>query len=228
MKLTHRLFLFSQDLFISLFSLKSPSVIHNVEKHTVLKKALFYKQIEGLEGDYLEFGVYEGTSLKGAASYWRKIGSTSMSFYGFDSFQGMKPEEGDKHSFYTSFDFSTDFKVVKKRFKNFPEVKLIPGFFQETLKKGARDRGIKKAAIVMMDCDLYSSAKNSFNFIRPIIQKGTILILDDFYNYLGDKTKGVRAAFEEFAKSAGLKYELMSTYGIGGVVFIVSGVNNKS
>ena len=107
MNLTHKLFLLAQDAFIFLNSFMSPSTIHNVQKHEVIKKALFYKEIEGIKGDYLEFGVYEGTSLKGAAYYWKKIGSKKMKFFGFDSFKGMKPEKGDEHQFYTSFDFST-------------------------------------------------------------------------------------------------------------------------
>ncbi|MBX4212077.1 TylF/MycF family methyltransferase [Candidatus Pacearchaeota archaeon] len=222
MDFLHKIFLAAQDLYIRFNSYISPSMIHNFEKHDVLKKFLFYKEIEGVKGDYLEFGVYEGTSLKGAATYWRKIGKTPMKFYGFDSFEGMKPEKGDEHPFYTSFDFSTKFSVIRNRFKEFPEVKLVKGFFQETLKKGAKAHGISKAAIVMMDCDLYSSSKEAFNFLKPIIGKGTVLILDDYFNYAGDKKKGVRAAFEEFTKTQKITYEEITRYGVGGIVFVIT------
>jgi len=221
MKFFHRMFLFAQDFYIKINSFISPAVLHNTEKHEILKKFLFYKEIEGILGDYIEFGVYEGTSLKGAASYWRKIGSKKMRFYGFDSFTGMAPKKTDYHPFYTHFDFSTDFKQVKKRFSNFPEVSLIPGFFRQTLKKTPKHYNINKAAIVMMDCDLYSSSKLAFDFLGPVIQKGTIFILDDFFNYKGDEKKGVQAAFKKFVKNNRLNLREIIRYGIGGIVYII-------
>jgi hypothetical protein len=224
MNIIHKLFLLAQDFYIKISSFVSPSIIHNSEKHNVLKKFLFYKEIESIPGDYLEFGVYEGTSLKGAAVYWRKISKKQMNFYGFDSFTGMKPEKDDEHAFYTNFDFSTDFNVIKGRFRGFPEVKLIPGFFQETLKKSPASYGIQKAAIVFIDCDLYSAAKCAFNFVKPVIQKGTIFILDDYFNYLGNAKKGIRAAFNEFAREKGLEFQELTKYGIGGIVFLISNI----
>ena len=147
-----------------------------------------------------------------------------MNFYGFDSFQGMNPKKGDEHPFYTTFDFSTDFNVIKKRFARMPEVKLIPGFFEETLKRSPQEYGIGKVAVAMIDCDLYSAAQETFRFLRPIIQKGTVLILDDYFNYLGDKQRGVRAAFVEFCLD-GVECEELMRYGICGVVFLVSNVS---
>ena len=182
MRISHKLFLLAQDLYIQLSSFISPEIIHNNEKHSVLKKFLFYKKIEGVEGDYLEFGVYEGTSLKGASTYWKKIsgGDSKMRFFGFDSFTGMNPQKGDDHPFYTTFDFSTEFQIIKKRFKNLPSVRLVPGFFNKTLSDGPKKYGIKKVSMALVDCDLYSSAKQTFKFLEGVVQKGTILILDDY------------------------------------------------
>ena len=227
MKFSHRIFLLLQEAYILVSSLSSPSIIHNVEKHKILKKFLFYKKIEGLEGDYLEFGVYEGTSIKAAATYWKKIGTSPMKFYGFDSFQGMKPEKNDEHPFYTSFDFSTDYKIIKKRFSKLREVVLVPGFFQKSLSKKPSDYGIKKAAIVMIDCDLYSSSKYAFNFLRNLIQEGTILVIDDYFGYKGNKNKGVRKALDDFVRDRKIECEKITTYGIGGAVFIVSKIKNN-
>lgn len=222
MNFTHKLFLLAQDIYIKLNSLISTSVIHNVEKHSVIKRVLFYKQIENIHGDYLEFGVYEGTSLKGAAAYWRKIGKNGMNFYGFDSFTGMKIESGDEHPFYGTFDFSTEFKEIKKRFRNFPEVKLVKGFFQETLKKSPKDYGIAKASVVLIDCDLHSAAKMAFSFIKDIVQEGTILILDDYFNYRANPNKGVQLAFSDFCRKNKIECTELIRYGIGGNVFIVT------
>ena len=215
------LFLLAQDLFVWLESLIPPEVNHNIEKHRVLKKMFFYKHIESLPGDYLEFGVYQGTSLKGAAQYWRKIGKQPMRFWGFDSFEGMRGEKGDEHPFYLSFDFSTDFEQVRKRFRNFPEVSLVKGFYKTSLKKGAKALGIKRAGMVFLDCDLYSSSQQALKFLTPIVGDGTIFILDDYFNYAANKQRGVQAAFAEF--TAVQKWEVieLDRYGIGGIVFII-------
>lgn len=224
MNIGHKIGLFCQDLFVKFNSFISPAVLHNVEKHAAIKKALFYKYLENIPGDYLEFGVYEGTSLKGAATYWRTISKEPIRFFGFDSFEGMRPESKDAHPFYTTFDFSTEYRTIKKRFSSFPNVKLVKGFFQDTLKHGSGHYHIKKAALVLVDCDLYSSAQQTFAFLSPVIGKGTIFVLDDYFNYVGGKERGVRAAFQEFIKKKGIEYEQLQTYGVGGVVFLVTNV----
>lgn len=216
------LFLLAQDIFVWFESLIPPAVHHNIEKHHILKKMLFYKEIEQLPGDYLEFGVYQGTSLKGAAQYWQRIGTQTMNFLGFDSFEGMQGEKGDEHPFYLSFDFTSDFEQVKRRFHSFPNVKLFKGFYKTSLKKGAKAMGIKRAGIVFLDCDLYSSSQQALNFLKPIVGVGTIFILDDYFNYAANKKRGVQAAFMEFVRTEGWEVTELDRYGVGGIVFILS------
>src|SRR5579872_973682 len=47
-----------------------------------------------LHGDYLEFGVYQGSSLVLAARSAAKCGLNTMRFFAFDSFQGLPEAEG--------------------------------------------------------------------------------------------------------------------------------------
>ena len=55
-----------------------------------------------------------------------------------------------------------------------------------------------KAAIVMIDCDLYSSTKEVLKFITPLLVDGSILIFDDWYAYKGSPFKGERRATSEW------------------------------
>lgn len=48
----------------------------------------------GIEGDYLEFGVYGGGSFMMAPRLARKHGLGEMRFFAFDSFQGLPESEG--------------------------------------------------------------------------------------------------------------------------------------
>jgi hypothetical protein len=67
---------------------------------------------------------------------------------------------------------------------------LVPGFFNESLKAGAKPFSIQKAKIIMIDCDTYSAAREALAFCRLIIQQGTMFVLDDYLYYRGCKDNG--------------------------------------
>ena len=41
----------------------NPAIIHNLEKYYTLKKVHYLSAIEDVDGDYLEFGVFTGSSF---------------------------------------------------------------------------------------------------------------------------------------------------------------------
>ena len=54
---------FLQDLASFLIAGISPHVTHNLEKYYALKKVFSLSAFEGIEGDYLEFGIFRGSSF---------------------------------------------------------------------------------------------------------------------------------------------------------------------
>ena len=75
----------------------------------------------------------------------------------------------------------------------------------------------------MIDCDLKESALSALNFIKDILQIGTIIMFDDFIFYKGDESKGEYAAFEEFKEqNPNIKFRHAFEYGYGSKAFIVS------
>ena len=54
---------FLQDWASSLIAGINPAIIHNIEKYYILKKVHYLSTIEGVEGDYLKFGVFTGSSF---------------------------------------------------------------------------------------------------------------------------------------------------------------------
>lgn len=222
---------FLQDFASYLISLLNCSIIHNLEKYYIIKKVHYLSSIENLEGDYLEFGIFTGSSfchslrcVKSLSKFNENILKTK--FYGFDLFSGFgKISEDDRHPFYTDINFSTDLKKVEKRIMKVAEeidYKLIPGFFSETLKIGPKNMGIVKSRIIFIDCDTYTSANEALTFCIPTIQNGTYIILDDYYSYKGSNTKGVRKAFSEFLINSNIEVRHVFNYGMGGAVYIVS------
>jgi hypothetical protein len=212
----------------------NPAIIHNIEKYNVIKKVHYLSSIEDIEGDYLEFGVFTGSSFCHSircCKYTEKLNPkvSNTKFYGFDSFSGFgEISEEDKHPFYTDSNFDTSFENVNNRVKKISKegnYKLIKGFFNESLKNGANSIGISNSRIIFIDSDTYSSAQEALKFCIPTLQLGTFIILDDFFSYKGSLDKGVAKAFNEFIHIAKIEVRDVFTYGMGGKVFVVSKCN---
>jgi len=212
----------------------NPAIIHNIEKYLVIKKVHYLSAIENIDGDYLEFGIFTGSSFCHSMRCCKAMSKLNPNilktkFFGFDSFSGFgKINEEDKHPFYTDENFDTNYDKVHKRVEkiggNF-QFKLIQGFFSETLLNKPSFYGIINARIIFIDSDTYSSSKEALNFCAELIHNGTFLILDDYFSYKGSLDKGVAKAFKEFLKETGFSVREVFTYGMGGRVFVVSETN---
>lgn len=221
---------FLQTLASKLISKTSPAVIHNIEKYIALKKVSFLTSIESIEGDYIEFGVFQGSSFIHSIRCWishRHFAEhKKMKFIGFDSFDGFGDlEKDDSHPFYRDESFITSYDYVLKKVKKASkgiEFKLVKGFFQKTLKESPSKYGIHKAKIIFIDSDTFSSAENAFSFCKSIIQNGTYIIIDDFFSYRGSANKGVSKAFYSFKEITKTKTRHVMNYGNGGSVFVVT------
>jgi hypothetical protein len=224
---------FLQDIASNCISIVNPAIIHNIEKYIMLSKCFYYTAIEDIQGDYLEFGVYTGSSFCHAIRSYNKCRTyekyiSSTRFFGFDSFAGFGQLENiDKHPFYENENFATDYDKVQKRIKKFTknlDIQLIKGFYNESLKNGASSLGIEKARIIFLDCDTYTAAKDVFIFCSTILQIGTIIILDDNLSYKGNIAAGIIGAFNEFMDRSNLGIREFARYGVGGGVYIVNSI----
>ena len=224
---------FLQNWASAIIARVNPAIIHNIEKYSALKKVHYLSAIEGVEGDYLEFGVYTGSSFCHSIRCCKKLlklnpNLKSTKFFGFDSFEGFGDlKDSDKHPFYTDENFSTNLVNVEKRVRRVSKnvhYKLVPGFYIDSLKNGPKSYGIYKSKIIFIDSDTYSSASEALFFCKMTIQKGTFIILDDYYSYKASRNKGVARAFFELIQQNGLDVRKIFTYGMGGVVFVVSDI----
>jgi len=123
--------------------------------------------------DYLEFGVFEGESMR----WWTSLNThPSSRFFGFDSFEGL-PEDwhGEKGKGY--FDVCGRLPRIED-----PRVKFVQGWFENTLPIFMRDFLVKNLLVVHIDCDLYGGAILALVYLAPFLTKGTILIFDEFFD----------------------------------------------
>jgi O-methyltransferase len=226
---------FLQSFASSFISRLNPHAMHNLEKYYALKKIHYLSSIENMEGDYLEFGVYVGSSFCASIKSCRSCEYLSENnkltkFYGFDSFDGFGDiPDIDKHPFFTDFNFKTSYDAVMKRVKKVSKqykFKLIKGFFNKTLSSKPSHYGIKKSRIIMIDSDTYQACKEALDFCLETLQEGTFIVFDDFMSYKGSYEKGEMKAFNDFkSQNKNIVFREVLKYGMGGTAFIVSKID---
>jgi len=122
----------------------------------------------GIEGDILEFGVYNGESLLTFADL-----CSTRRVFGFDSFEGL-PEEWwtrPRGAFRNT-------EPIPQR----PNLTLVAGLFDDSL-PGFLEGWQNRPAIIHVDCDLYQSTLSCLIPILPRCQVGSVLLFDEYYNY---------------------------------------------
>lgn len=181
-------------------------------------------------GNYFEFGCHRVRTFRMALTEARhqNLGNT-MKFFAFDSFEGLPTVDADVHdpnwkpgALRTS---TAEFMaIIENHGLYLDRVELIKGFYKDSLSADLQKKFItsnEKIAIACIDCDLYDSAVDVFNFISPLIQEGTILYLDDYFaGYRGSPKKGVAKAFKEFEEKSEFSFIQHLQVGWGGRSFI--------
>lgn len=152
-------------------------------------------QVDGL---YMEFGVFTGTSLNIIAD------NTDKMVYGFDSFEGL-PEAWNGLS---QGHFSCDVPIFDKK-----NVKLVKGYFDTSIPEFLKTTD-EKIAFMHIDCDLYSSTKCIFDNFKNRFQTGSVVVFDELFNYNGVDWKNHEyRAFKEFLEETKYDIECIGRYG---------------
>lgn len=142
---------------------------------------------------YLEFGVYEGNSMR---TWSRLLTNPDSSLHGFDSFEGL-PEEWDAERPKGTFDVGGRLPVFDD-----PRVLLHRGWFEETLPSFALPE--HERLVLNMDADLYSSTRFVLGTLRERIARGTIIVFDEFC----DRQHELRA-FADFLRETGMTFRFV-------------------
>jgi O-methyltransferase len=164
------------------------------------------QDIKGKEiGDYLEFGVFNGSSISSMFLTCKKLGLNNVKFFGFDAFQGLPKGaelEDDgvwKKGFYHC-PFQDMTKCLEQKDIDPSDIQWIKGWYKDTLNDETLKKfGIGKIGIIFIDCDTYSSSKTVLNFLGPLLTEPAIICLDDWkLNDLDIKGMGEYKSFNEF------------------------------
>lgn len=166
--------------------------------------AVFCYQNRPVADYYFEFGCHRARTLCAAYDAFHAL--FDWTYVAFDSFAGLPPVPAiDRAAAWSEGALCTsEEELVRLACEGgVPRQKLITvkGFYDESLTPALAARLLPgKAAIIYVDCDLYSSTVPVLEFVRPFLVRGTVLVFDDWFCFHGDPERGERLAFAEFRR----------------------------
>ncbi len=106
---------------------------------------------------------------------WCTINTCSgSSFFGFDTFTGL-PEDWTKGFKKGTFDVHGKIPTIDDT-----RVQLVQGMFQDTLRQYITQFNRNNQFVLHLDADLYSSTLYVLATLDPILEKGDIIMFDEF------------------------------------------------
>ncbi len=169
---------------------------HNLEKFVQIKKIWFNIYLDNIKGDYIEFGIFKGKSLYHSIKVAKKLKLyNKTTFWGLDSFKGFPVQN---HNFYTSENFKSSKKTVEKFFSKYDKTNIIEGFFNQTL-NSEQLINIQNISFAFVDCDIYESAEEVFQYLNKRMSKGGFVMIDDFTSIDNNGNYIAKSFFDNFS-----------------------------
>lgn len=189
-------------------------------------KHLKYIKKNGVDGAIVECGVWKGGSAMMMIQALIDSKDTERAIYLYDTYAGMsEPTLNDKknNSSVLAFDkwnqmqkgeyndwCYASLNEVKTNIKTlgYPtqNIHFVVGKVEETIPNTIPD----KIAVLRLDTDWYESTKHELKYLYPRLEKGGVLILDDYGSWAG-----ARKAVDEYFEEIGLNPNLITIDGTG-------------
>jgi predicted O-methyltransferase YrrM len=147
-----------------------------------------------VEGQWIEFGVADGGSIT-----WMANRHPNAQWHGFDSFEGL-PEAWAFNALH-AFDRGGSLPPVPDN------VTLHKGWYDDSVPPYFKENR-EPIAFIHMDCDIYSSTKCVLDNCWDLLQPGTIIQFDEYWNYAGWE-EHEHKAWMECVTQRGLKWEYL-------------------
>ncbi len=169
----------------------------------------------GIEGDFVECGVWKGGSMLAVAETLQKLNDQSRSLHLFDTFAGMT-EPSDVDVAYTGKPSLGRFRRLNGRSNGsdwcnapleevrdvlhqsgYPEekIKFVKGKVEDTIPDDAPER----IGLLRLDTDWYESTRHELVHLFPRLSPGGVLIIDDYGHWMG-----ARKAVDEYLDQNGI------------------------
>lgn len=142
---------------------------------------------EGVEGDFLEAGVWRGGAGIFMAGALQALGAQGRRIWLADSFQGLPKPSGAYESdvlgtpFWKFQELAVTEEEVTENFKKYglwrPEcIRILRGWFRDSLPTAP----VEKLALLRLDGDMYESTIVALEALYPKLESGGFCIVDDY------------------------------------------------
>jgi hypothetical protein len=193
----------------SIIKIVEPYTMTSRERLHALIEAIRYVSNAGISGDVVECGVWKGGSMMAVALALMQFKASDRHLYLFDTFEGM-PQPRAIDSRFDGMQASEVFEAHRTgndssdyccspiedveralRTTGYPSdlVHLVKGKVERTIP----DHAPKSIALLRLDTDWYESTKHELEHLYPRLQRGGILIIDDYGHW-----QGCKAAVDEY------------------------------
>ena len=149
-------------------------------------------------GVITEFGVWKGESINFFAKH-----CAEHEVFGFDSFEGLE-ENWSGYRLQKGF-FSTNGVMPRCE----PNVKLLKGWFEDTVPGFLNQIGEAKISLLHLDADTYKPTAYVLGALARNIQRGTVILFDEFFGYPNYQSHEYRA-WHEFLESYSFSFRYIA------------------
>ncbi|WP_436485287.1 TylF/MycF/NovP-related O-methyltransferase [Chitinophaga sp. ARDCPP14] len=186
----------------------APFTMTSQERVFSLIEAVKYIHKYKIQGDIVECGVWKGGSMLAIAETLKAVNDTDRELFLYDTFEGMSAPSAEDETFngedasdllqqdqakkgliwaYSALD--TVKQTMGLSQYNPEKINYIAGKVEDTIPA----RMPQKIALLRLDTDWYESTKHELIHLFPLLQRGGILIIDDYGFW-----KGARKAVDEY------------------------------
>lgn len=200
--------------FVALYERCRDATMTSIERMYALYKAVEYIVAAGIEGDFVECGVWRGGSAMMIALALQRFGDTGRTIWLYDTFAGMtspgardvqtmsglraadiladspQTEEDPFWGIAPRASVEANLERTGYAMGNF---RLIEGDVHQTL----ADHAPPRVALLRLDTDWYASTRHELETLYPRLARQGVLIVDDYGYWSGAK----EAVDEYFSKA---------------------------
>jgi len=150
-----------------------------------------------ISGLHVELGVFKGQSINYFAERCPEV-----TFFGFDSFNGLAESWSGTDLAVGSFDLNLKEPRVRKN------VRLIKGYFEDTLPNFAASQN-ENLSLIHFDADTYYSTKYALSVFKSKMVIGSLVMFDEYHGYPNWRNGEFRA-WAEFAAESKLNFRYLA------------------
>jgi len=162
-----------------------------IPRETFNYNLLVCEQAKIIPGAIVECGVWRGGMMAGMV----EVFGNNREYFLFDSFEGLPPvkdidgdsarrwqEDKGSSNYYDNCKAEIEYAHKAMELSGAQNVRFIKGWFSETLPQYDKKIPI---ALLRLDCDWYDSVIDCLETLFPLVAKGGIIIIDDYFAWDG-------------------------------------------